>query len=133
MELVLSANDIRTLKENGTLDAILESCTAPMECSCAKAEKAEEKPKKKRTTKKKEEPKEEVKEEVKEDVKEEQNWEQTITHDDIVNAAMPLVKAGKQEELARLLATYGVEAIPHLTEEQLTQFAVDLREMGAEI
>lgn len=169
MELVLNVEDLRTLRENGTLDKIFDSCTYQVPtCTCtptpaATPEPAEEEEKPKKKTRKKaaektvkEEPKEEpIQEEPKEEPKEEldhvgYSFPQgapiqekpknddgfkpvEITHDDLVTAAMPLVKEGKQEDLAKLLATYGVEAIPHLSADQIESFAGDLKAMGAVI
>lgn len=55
------------------------------------------------------------------------------TQDDLVRAAMPLMDAGKQQELVELLRSFGVFSLPELKQEQYGPFAAKLREMGANI
>lgn len=55
------------------------------------------------------------------------------TQDDLVRAAMPLMDAGKQQELVELLRSFGVFSLPELRQEQYGPFAMKLREMGANI
>ncbi len=55
------------------------------------------------------------------------------TQDDLVRAAMPLMDAGKQQELVELLRSFGVFSLPELKKEQYGPFAAKLREMGANI
>lgn len=55
------------------------------------------------------------------------------TQDDLVRAAMPLMDAGKQQELVELLRGFGVFSLPELKQEQYGPFVAKLREMGANI
>lgn len=55
------------------------------------------------------------------------------THDDLAKAAITLMDKGKQPELLELLREFGVQAIPMLSGGSIRQFAVRLREMGADI
>lgn len=55
------------------------------------------------------------------------------TQDDLVRAAMPLMDAGKQQELVELLRSFNVFSLPELKKEQYGPFAAKLREMGANI
>lgn len=57
----------------------------------------------------------------------------TYTAEDLANAAMPLMDAGKQEDLKQLLSTFGVDSLPALPQHQFGAFAVKLRELGAKI
>lgn len=58
---------------------------------------------------------------------------QSYTHDDLAKAAITLMDKGMQPELLELLSEFGVQAIPMLPQDSLGQFAVRLREMGANI
>ena len=53
------------------------------------------------------------------------------THDQIMKAGAALVDAGRMNELAALLNTFGVQAVTQLKPEQFGVFATELRKMGA--
>jgi hypothetical protein len=55
------------------------------------------------------------------------------TMDDLANAAMALMDAGRQPDLLNLLAQFGVESLPALPPEQYGAFATALRGLGAQI
>ena len=55
------------------------------------------------------------------------------TMDDLANAAMTLMDAGRQGDLLNLLAQFGVDALPSLPQEQFGAFATALRGLGAQI
>lgn len=57
----------------------------------------------------------------------------TYTPDELAKAAMPLMDAGKQQELIGLVHQFGVSSIPELRPEQYGAFATALRGMGAQI
>jgi hypothetical protein len=57
----------------------------------------------------------------------------SYTMDDLANAAMTLMDAGRQPDLLNLLAQFGVESLPALPQEQYGVFATALRELGAQI
>ncbi|WP_238725334.1 hypothetical protein [Diplocloster agilis] len=57
----------------------------------------------------------------------------TYTLDDLSRAAMPLMDAGKQEDLIRLVGQFGVASLQDLPPEQYGAFATALRGMGAQI
>jgi hypothetical protein len=57
----------------------------------------------------------------------------SYTMDDLANAAMTLMDAGRQPDLLNLLAQFGVESLPALPPEQYGAFATALRELGAQI
>ena len=59
--------------------------------------------------------------------------EHAYTLDDLANAAMTLMDKGMQTQLQKLLAGYGVEALPALPKNQYGNFATALRGMGANI
>ena len=53
--------------------------------------------------------------------------------DEIMVAGASLVDAGKMDELVKLLAEFGVQAVTQLQAEQLGSFATALRALGASI
>lgn len=55
------------------------------------------------------------------------------TLDDLARAGMTLMDLGKQDELQKLLQTFGVPALPALPKEQYGAFATALRGLGARI
>lgn len=57
----------------------------------------------------------------------------TYTPDELAKAAMPLMDAGKQQELIGLVHQFGALSIPELRPEQYGAFATALRGMGAQI
>lgn len=57
----------------------------------------------------------------------------TYTIEQIQAACAPLMDAGKQQELVGLLAKFGVQSLPQLTNEQYGAFATELRGLGAKI
>lgn len=57
----------------------------------------------------------------------------SYTIDDLARAAMTLMDSGRQGELQKLLAGFGVEALPQLPQAQYGAFATQLRERGAKI
>lgn len=57
----------------------------------------------------------------------------TYTPDELEKAAMPLMDAGKQQELIGLVHQFGASSIPELRPEQYGAFATALRGMGAQI
>ena len=57
----------------------------------------------------------------------------TYTPDEMAKAAMPLMDAGKQQELIGLVHQFGASSIPELRPEQYGAFATALRGMGAQI
>lgn len=59
--------------------------------------------------------------------------ETQYTLDDLARAGMTVMNAGKQADLQKLLAEFGVEALPMLPKDKYGAFATALREMGAQI
>lgn len=59
--------------------------------------------------------------------------EKTYTPDELAKAGVSLLDMGKQADLLALLGEFNVAAIPALKPEQYGEFALRLREMGAEI
>lgn len=59
--------------------------------------------------------------------------EPAYTLDDLARAGMTLMDTGRQGEVIRLLARFGVDALPALPKSQYGAFATALREMGAQI
>lgn len=57
----------------------------------------------------------------------------TYTLDDLCLAAMPLMDAGRQQELMDLVARFDVNSLPELPSERFGEFATALRAMGAQI
>ncbi|MDO5027559.1 MAG: hypothetical protein Q4E50_06985 [Tissierellia bacterium] len=57
----------------------------------------------------------------------------TYSIDELGRAAMGLMDMGKQQDLVNLLSNFGVPALPQLPKEQYSEFAVKLRELGADI
>ena len=57
----------------------------------------------------------------------------TYTPDELAKAAMPLMDAGKQQELIGLVHQFGASSIQELRPEQYGAFATALRGMGAQI
>lgn len=57
----------------------------------------------------------------------------TYTPDELAKAAMPLMDAGKQQELIGLVHQFGASSIPELRPEQYGAFATALRGIGAQI
>ena len=57
----------------------------------------------------------------------------TYTPDELAKAAMPLMDAGKQQELIGLVHQFGASSIPELRPEQYGAFATAVRGMGAQI
>ena len=55
------------------------------------------------------------------------------TLDDLARAALPLMDAGKLNELQGLLGQFGVASMPELNPAQYGAFATGLRQMGAQI
>jgi uncharacterized protein YkwD len=55
------------------------------------------------------------------------------TLEQLSNAAVTLLNAGKQQELINLLKSFGVNALPQLPKEKYNDFAVAIRGMGAQI
>lgn len=53
--------------------------------------------------------------------------------DDLARAGAELVRLGKQPELPGILAKYGISSLPELPKERYSEFAADLRELGASI
>lgn len=57
----------------------------------------------------------------------------TYAMDDLSRAAMTLMDTGRQDELRKLLAQFGVQSLPDLPQERYGAFATALRGMGAKI
>ncbi|GIN37823.1 hypothetical protein [Heyndrickxia oleronia] len=57
----------------------------------------------------------------------------TYTMDQLAVAATQLVDANRRDELLQLLASFGVQALTQLPQEQYGAFATKLRELGAKI
>ena len=57
----------------------------------------------------------------------------TYTPDELAKAAMPLMDAGKQQELIGLVHQFGASSLPELRPEQYGAIATALRGMGAQI
>lgn len=57
----------------------------------------------------------------------------TYTMDQLAVAATQLSDAGKRDELLQILASFGVQALTQLPQEQYPVFAAKLRELGAQI
>jgi hypothetical protein len=57
----------------------------------------------------------------------------TYTLEAIAKAGTALIDAGKMGELMALLARYGVETLTALPTDKYTEFATELRGLGAEI
>lgn len=57
----------------------------------------------------------------------------TYTMDQLAVAATQLSDAGKRDELLQILASFGVQALTQLPQEQYPAFAAKLRELGAQI
>lgn len=57
----------------------------------------------------------------------------TYTMDQLAVAATQLSDAGKRDELLQILASFGVQALTQLPQEQYAAFAAKLRELGAQI
>lgn len=55
------------------------------------------------------------------------------TLDELSKAAVQLMDAGKQTELVSLINTFGVMSMPELPKERYGEFAVALRELGAQL
>ncbi len=55
------------------------------------------------------------------------------TLEQLAAACTPLLDAGRREELAGLLAQFGVVALPQLPKEKYGEFATALRQLGAKI
>jgi hypothetical protein len=55
------------------------------------------------------------------------------THQQLIQAAVPLMDAGKLNELAAFLADLGAQTVDQLPPEALGLFAAKLRQMGANI
>lgn len=62
-----------------------------------------------------------------------QTSQANYTIDNLANAAMALMDAGRQAELLNLLSQFGVESLPALQPEQYGAFATALRGLGAQI
>lgn len=58
---------------------------------------------------------------------------QSYTLDDLAQAAMTLMDAGRQPDLLQLLSNFGVESLPALPPAQYGAFATALRGLGAQI
>lgn len=58
---------------------------------------------------------------------------QNYTLEDLARAATPLNDAGRNGELVALLASFGIQTLQDLPQEQYGVFATKLREMGARI
>lgn len=57
----------------------------------------------------------------------------TYSMDQLAVAATQLMDTGKREQLLQLMATFGVQALTALPQEQYGAFATKLRELGANI
>ncbi|MFB7301705.1 hypothetical protein [Heyndrickxia sporothermodurans] len=57
----------------------------------------------------------------------------TYTMEQLAVAATQLMDAGKRDQLLQLLASFGVQALTALPQEQYGAFATKLRELGAKI
>lgn len=57
----------------------------------------------------------------------------TYSQDQLAVAATQLMDAGRQNDLFALLASFGIQALTQLPQEQYGAFATKLREMGARI
>lgn len=55
------------------------------------------------------------------------------TLDELSKAAVQLMDVGKQAELVSLINTFGVMSMPELPKERYGEFAVALRELGAQL
>lgn len=55
------------------------------------------------------------------------------TLDELSKAAVQLMDAGKQAELVSLINNFGVMSMPELPKERYGEFAVALRELGAQL
>lgn len=62
-----------------------------------------------------------------------QTVQTSYTCDNLANAAMTLMDAGRQAELLNLLSQFGVDNLPALQPEQYGAFATALRGLGAQI
>lgn len=62
-----------------------------------------------------------------------QTAQTSYTCDNLANAAMTLMDAGRQAELLNLLSQFGVDNLPALQPEQYGAFATALRGLGAQI
>lgn len=58
---------------------------------------------------------------------------QTYTQEQLALAATALVDTGRLKELQALLATFGIQALTQLPQEQYGNFATQLRALGAKI
>lgn len=57
----------------------------------------------------------------------------TYTQQDLVLAATQLMDSGKQQDVLNLIASFGVQALTQLPQEQFGNFATALRTLGAKI
>ena len=59
--------------------------------------------------------------------------EKTYSLDELGKAAIGLMDSGKQQDLIKLLSEFGVDALPKIPKERYSDFALKLRELGADI
>ena len=59
--------------------------------------------------------------------------EKSYTLDELGKAAMSLMDQGRQQDLVNLLAQFNVPALPQLPIDRYSEFALKLRELGAQI
>ena len=59
--------------------------------------------------------------------------EKTYSLDELGKAAIGLMDSGKQQDLIKLLSEFGVDALPKIPKDRFSEFALKLRELGADI
>lgn len=59
--------------------------------------------------------------------------EKAYSLDELGKAAIGLMDSGKQQDLIKLLSEFGVDALPKIPKERFFDFALKLRELGADI
>lgn len=59
--------------------------------------------------------------------------EKAYSLDELGKAAIGLMDNGKQQDLINLLSEFGVDALPKIPKERYSDFALKLRELGADI
>lgn len=59
--------------------------------------------------------------------------EKTYSLDELGKAAIGLMDSGKQQDLIKLLSEFGVDALPKIPKDRYSDFALKLRELGADI
>lgn len=59
--------------------------------------------------------------------------EKAYSIDELGKAAIGLMDSGKQQDLIKLLSEFGVDALPKIPKDRYSDFALKLRELGADI